>query len=120
LAGKEPKPGRDERGYFTKGNKIAKGNPHAKKVAKLRAELLRAVSPEDIREVCEMLKKKAFQGDMVAIKELLDRVLGRALVGLDLQERIDQLEKIIVEQHSLELSAADEQAGEADSAADAA
>ena len=70
--------GRDGRGRFATGNRCALGNPHARRVAELRAALLSAVTPEDIEAIARVLVKKAKGGDVVAVKELLDRCIGKA------------------------------------------
>lgn len=75
---KVPAPGRDAKGYFIKGNKLAKGNTALKHVHELRKALYAAVKPKDISEVIKMLVGKAKAGDVVAAKELLDRMLGKA------------------------------------------
>ena len=69
---------RDERGRFGVGNRVAVGHaaPHARRVACLRAALLDAVTPEDIREIAKALIERAKTGDRHAIRELFDRVLG--------------------------------------------
>jgi hypothetical protein len=82
---------RGPRGRFAPGNRCARGNPHAKKVARLRAALLAAVSPRDLREVVAALLQQAKGGDVAATKELLQRLLGPP-VELDLIERMDALE----------------------------
>ncbi len=69
--------GRDGHGRFAKGNRISRGNPLARRVARLRAALVRAVTPEDIAAVVEALVKKARSGDVAAARELLDRTLGK-------------------------------------------
>ena len=70
--------GRDERGRFAQGWKGGPGNPLAKRVAELRAALLAAVTPEDIDAIARVLVQKAKGGDVVAVKELLDRCIGKA------------------------------------------
>src|SRR4051794_12760335 len=67
--------GRGGAGRFAPGNKLAKGNPHAKRVARLRAALLKAVSPADLREVIGALLTAAKGGDVPAARELLQRLL---------------------------------------------
>lgn len=69
---------RDGRGRFVKGSGGGPGNPYARRVARLRRELYRAVTPEDLRAVVRVLVEKAKAGDVVAIKELLDRVVGKS------------------------------------------
>lgn len=68
---------RNARGRFEPGNKLAKGNPHARRVAELRSAALAAVTPEDIAAIIGVLVAKARDGDLAAMKLLLDRVLGR-------------------------------------------
>jgi len=69
--------GRTPRGQFAKGNPGGPGNPHAKRVAGLRQALLEAVSEDDLRAIAKTLVKKAKGGDLPAIRELLNRVLGK-------------------------------------------
>lgn len=69
--------GRDATGRFTANNKLAKGNPHARRVAKLRSALLRAVTPDDMRAVVKRLLTMAKAGDVPAAKLLIERCLGR-------------------------------------------
>src|SRR3712207_2376453 len=83
--------GRGEGGRFGPGNKYARGNPHVRRVARLRAELLRAVRPADLRDVAMALLAQAKAGDVAAAKELLQRLLGPP-VELDLLERLGSLE----------------------------
>ena len=88
--------GRTANGKFAVGNKLAKGNPYAKKVGILRAELLSAVTIEDIRAVIAKLIEKAKGGDLAAIKEVFDRTLGKP-VETDLIERLDELEAALAD-----------------------
>ncbi len=83
--------GRTPGGRFTKGNRGGPGNPHAQQVAKLRAAMLKAVTPAALNKVALALIAKAQDGDVPAIRELLDRSLGRP-VEADLIERLEQLE----------------------------
>ncbi len=71
--------GRDERtGQFLPGNAGGKGNPHARHVAALRSALIGAVTPEDVAAAVRALIDKAKAGDVAAIRELLDRCIGKA------------------------------------------
>ena len=88
--------GRDGKGRFTAGNKLAKGNPHAKRVAALRSALLDAVTEEDMRAVIAKLVEMAKGGDVHAIKELLNRTLGKPQEA-DLVERLERLEELLAE-----------------------
>ena len=86
--------GRDPHGRFGPGNKAAKGNPHARHVARLRAALYKAVRPADLADVVAALLSQAKTGDVSAAKELLQRLLGPP-VELDFVERLDALERHI-------------------------
>ncbi|MBI4717157.1 MAG: hypothetical protein HY763_05075 [Planctomycetes bacterium] len=69
--------GRDAAGRFAPGNAGGPGNPRARHSAALRRALLEAVSDDDIRLVVEKLVELAKAGDLAAIRELLDRTIGR-------------------------------------------
>ena len=70
--------GRDRSGRFAVGNKGGPGNPHARRTAKLRAVLLETITPEDVAAATRALVEQAKSGDLAAIKELLDRTIGKA------------------------------------------
>lgn len=63
--------GRGPKGQFAPGNRAARGNPHARQVARLRAALLRAVKPHDLADIAKALLGKAKAGDVGAARELL-------------------------------------------------
>jgi len=92
---KKPQPGRTAGGQFAKGNQAAKGNPYTRKAAEMRKALYSAVTADDIRQIVETLKAQAMRGDLKAIAILFDRVLGTAQAGIDLMERIEQLQATI-------------------------
>src|SRR5262245_35289336 len=79
-----PATDRDAKGRFAAGNKAGRGNPLNRHAHRLRYALLSAVKREDIREVAAALLDKAKGGDVAAIKELLDRVMGRPTQALAL------------------------------------
>lgn len=82
----EPKPPTHQtNGKFAKGNRLGKGNPHAKKVGDHRAALMRAATPEDTMAIIAVLIDKAKLGEPWAVKEYLDRVLGKAKQSLALE-----------------------------------
>ena len=83
--------GRDGRGRFVPGWKGGPGNPHAAQVARLRAEMLDAVTPDDMRAIVSRLVELAKGGDVRAIKEVLDRTLGRPQEP-DFIERLEAIE----------------------------
>ena len=76
--------GRQSGGRFAKGNAGGPGNPHARRVAELRAALLERIADGDLRDIVEMLLSKAKAGDIAAAKEVLDRAIGRPQQGIDL------------------------------------
>jgi hypothetical protein len=69
--------GRTPRGQFAKGNPGGPGNPYARRTAALRSALLDAVTEADIRAIAKALVKRARDGEVPAVRELLDRLLGR-------------------------------------------
>ena len=83
-------------GRFAPGNQIARGRTHpvSRRVKRLRAELLRAITPRDIREVVEALVGEAKRGNIAAARELLNRALGPA-EAVDLLERLELLEALL-------------------------
>jgi hypothetical protein len=83
--------GRGTGGRFAKGNAGGPGNPHARRVARLRSALFKAVTPEDLRDVVTALLTSAKGGDVSAARELMQRLLGPA-EAVDLMERLDALE----------------------------
>jgi len=90
--------GRDAAGRFAAGNKAAKGNPFARRVARLRSVLLDAVSDEDLRQIAQGLVRRARNGDAAAAKVLLAYVLGKPAPVVD-PDSLDQDEwRRLVEQ----------------------
>jgi hypothetical protein len=69
--------GRNRAGRFTAGNSIGKGNPHLQAVARLRTALYACVTEADLQEVVGTLLREAKAGKPWAVRELLDRLLGR-------------------------------------------
>ena len=87
--------GRDSTGKFVKGlYKGGPGNPHASKVAELRAAFFEAITRKDIADVLQALLLEARMGNVHACKEVLDRALGQA-EAMDLVERLAQLEGLL-------------------------
>lgn len=91
-----PREGMDARGRFAKGNKLGRGNPLAGRAAKIRATLLKSLTPQKAKEIAEALIKQASTGDMAAIRELLDRTIGKPAQA-DVIERLDALERLLEE-----------------------
>ena len=88
--------GRNPDGRFAPGNRAGRGNPHARRVARLRAALMRAVTPQDLAAVALALLAKAKDGDVAAARELLQRLLGPP-VELDFVERLAAMERQLAE-----------------------
>lgn len=82
---------------FEKGNPGGPGNPYIKRVAALRKTLLDAVTPEEMERVVRALLNKAQEGDVPAIKELLDRTVGKAVAKDDDGNDLPGI-KIIIEE----------------------
>jgi hypothetical protein len=80
-------------GRFAAGNSGGPGNPHAQHVGRLRSALLSAITPQDMEAIVARLVELAKAGEMPAIRELLDRVLGKP-VEADLIERLEALEAV--------------------------
>ncbi len=74
---------RNTKGQFAKGNPGGPGNPHAKQVAKLRSLIVETVTEKDLRAVVAALVERAKDGDVVAIRELLNRLTGKPATSLD-------------------------------------
>ncbi len=72
--------GQDSRGRFLPGNQAAcgRGNPHAARVNAWRSALAQSVTAQDVRAVLKVLVQKAKAGEPWAVKEFLDRTLGKA------------------------------------------
>ncbi len=87
---------RDPGGRFVKGNAGGPGNPHNAAIARLRKALHAAVTEEDIEQVISVLVAKAKEGSLPAIRELLDRTIGKA-TDANIAERLDELERIAAE-----------------------
>ena len=83
LPGPANSDGRDARGRFTAGNRVACGNPFARRVAALRSALLEVATPERVRELAERLFQLARGGDMAAAKLLLCYTVGRPTPAVD-------------------------------------
>jgi hypothetical protein len=78
--------GRDKRGRFAPGNPGGPGNPLAKRANQVRSLVLSQITREDIRAVVRKLLKKARAGNMAAIREVLDRCVGKSITFAELRE----------------------------------
>lgn len=86
--------GRDARGRFAPGNKSGRGNPLAGRAAKIRAVLLRKLTTRQANAIADVLIRRARDGDLAAIRELLDRTIGKP-VPSDILERVERLESLL-------------------------
>ncbi|MEX2212584.1 MAG: hypothetical protein WD768_00555 [Phycisphaeraceae bacterium] len=75
--------GRDAGGRFAKGNAGGPGNPHARRVAHLRARIVEAVTDDDLADIVATLVRCAKAGEPWAVRELLDRCLGKSKPAAD-------------------------------------
>jgi hypothetical protein len=82
---------RDERGRFVQGNEGGPGNPFTRRVAALRTALLQQITEEDIQEVARRLLAQAKEGDLAAIKLLLQYAIGKPLETVN-PDRLDHEE----------------------------
>lgn len=89
-----PRPGQDVKGRFVSGNRLGKGNVIARRVARIRAELLRNEKPSDVLAVIDAMRKQAINGDATAAKVYLDRVMG-PVTPMEIDARIEGLESQI-------------------------
>jgi hypothetical protein len=75
--------GRDAQGRFVPGNTVARGNPFARRMARLRSRALAAVSGPDLEAIVRQLVASAKAGDVAAAKVLLPYLLGRPPEAVD-------------------------------------
>ena len=90
---------RDAKGRFVPGNPGGPGNPQARNVAAWRGALASAVSAEDIAEVTGKLIEEAKAGEPWAVRELLDRCLGKPHVQIDLQADPERMREYTRREH---------------------
>jgi len=107
--------GRDRKGRFAAGNQAAKGNPHQKATQRFRATLMETVKPADFRAVVRKLVAKAKAGEPWAVKELLDRTVGRP-VSADLIEQEEKPPYVVRVVNFADLEREREQQGDGEAA----
>ena len=83
---------RDAKGRFAAENGGGPGNPYARRVANLRAALLDAVSDEDLKTIVSQLVDMAKRGSLPAIKEILDRTIGKPQTDVSVDLLVDRAE----------------------------
>jgi hypothetical protein len=90
--------GRQADGRFAEGNRLGRGNPLAGRAAKIRAVLLRRFTPAAAAEIVDALIGKAKKGDLAAIRELLDRTIGKPTQAVELSQG-DRPAEAVVRSH---------------------
>jgi hypothetical protein len=95
--------GRTSGGKFAKGNAGGPGNPFGRRVAELRGLLLDAVTGDDLRAIVGMLVEQAKAGDMAAIREVFNRLIGTPAAAPD--PDMVEVEAVKLEYHRLEAEA---------------
>lgn len=80
--------GRDSGGKFTAGNRLGRGNPHARKVAALRTALLNGVTEEKLTKMVARLLEMATAGNIAAAKLILSYTIGLPTPTVD-PDRLD-------------------------------
>lgn len=92
--------GRGANGRFVAGNKGGPGNPLAADVGRHRAAFFAALKDSDVVTALRVIRKVMKNGrhvdQLAAAREMLDRIVGRA-VASDLLARIEALESRIKE-----------------------
>jgi len=77
----------DENGAFKKGNPGGPGNPLLREGQRLRLAMLREIKAEDLAAVVHKLIDLAKNGEPWAIKEVLNRTLGKQPLPIQLVPR---------------------------------
>jgi len=85
--------GRKADGTFASGNQAARGNQGRKAAAEFQKTLYESVTPESFKTVLAGLIEEAMNREPWAVKELLDRLLGKARQSID----VDGLPELLKE-----------------------
>ena len=75
--------GRGPRGRFAKGNPGGPGNPYAKRTGDIRNAFVEAVTLDDVQAIVRALVRKAKKGDVIAAREVFDRLVGKATIMVE-------------------------------------
>jgi hypothetical protein len=84
----KPPEGRTAAGTFAAGNKCARGNPTARRMAALRSAMLNSLTPEKMAALGDRLYDLSLAGDLAAAKLLLAYAVGKAPEAVD-PDRLD-------------------------------
>lgn len=91
AAGKDPTSGK-----FVRGNRLGRGNAVPRRAATFRAELYRCVTRDDFRAVVGVLVEQAKKGRAWAVKEFMERILGKPIEP-DVLLKLEQVEHLLAE-----------------------
>jgi ribosomal protein L17 len=86
-------------GKFGEGNKAAVGhlNAYARQVARLRQAVLSSVTEDDLRQIVQAMVAKAKEGDMMAAREVLTRIIGKPPESPD-PDSLDNAERRLLDE----------------------
>jgi hypothetical protein len=73
----------------------------------LKQALMNAVTPKDIHKIAKKLILQALTGDVIAVKELFDRLFGKAAQAISLTDEREVEQPVTVEQLREALDAAE-------------
>ena len=66
-------------GRFLPGHGGGPGNPYARRTAEIRSVMMSAVSDDDLHAIVRTLVKLGKAGDVMAAREIFDRMLGKSV-----------------------------------------
>jgi len=81
--------GRNGSGQFANGNQHGKGNPLFGKVATLRSEALKSVTPATVKGLIKALIERAKAGDIAAAKLILPYLIGQPATAKEIEAEAD-------------------------------
>ena len=76
--------GRDSRGLFATGNKIAAGNPMNVRMREFRTKFVNCATDADIEEIFRSLLESVRAGDTAAAKIMLEYLFGKPAQGIEI------------------------------------
>src|SRR3954468_11494102 len=82
--GSNGRPGHTPDGKFARGNKLASGNPVAKRMYELRRALLDAADAGTVQRVARKMGELAAGGDVAAARLYLEYTVGRVPQAIEL------------------------------------
>lgn len=82
--------GRNGAGRFAEGNSFGTGNPFSKKVALLRATLIKSVTAGDVKKIIKSMVQRAQDGDTAAAKLILPYLVGQPATNQEMEQQSRQ------------------------------